>query len=132
MLPLFGEDREARMLDFQVEDYALDGRTHCIEVAGQIDLYTAPTFKAKILGLIDQGTTRVVVDLSAVSFLDSTALAVFVAALRRVRARGGSLSLIVRDYDIERLLEITGLDGLIPIHSSRDNALEALAAAPDA
>lgn len=120
------------MLDFQVEDYALDGRTHCIEVAGQIDLYTAPTFKAKILGLIDQGTTRVVVDLSAVSFLDSTALAVFVAALRRVRARGGSLSLIVRDYDIERLLEITGLDGLIPIHSSRDNALEALAAAPDA
>jgi anti-sigma B factor antagonist len=119
------------MLDFRVEDYALDGRTHCIEVAGQIDLYTAPTFKARILDLIDQGKTRVIVDLCSVSFLDSTALAVFVAALKRVRARGGALSIICRDYDVERILEISGLDGLIPIHPSREVALAALSTASD-
>jgi anti-sigma B factor antagonist len=113
-------------MDFRLDDYALDGRTHCIEVAGQLDLYSAPSFKQRILGAIEQGTTRVIVDLSAVSFIDSSALGVFVAALTRIRARQGVLSVVVTDYDLERLLEISGLDGLLSVHRSRDDALQHL------
>ena len=115
-------------MDFRLDDYALDGRSHCIVLAGQLDLYSAPSFKERIFLAIEQGKTRVIVDLSAVNFIDSSALGVFVAALRRVRARHGVLSVVVTDYDQERLLEISGFDGLVSFHRSRGDALEHLAA----
>jgi anti-sigma B factor antagonist len=79
--------------------------------------------------VISHGPTRVIVDLSGVGFMDSTGLSVLVSALKRLRSAGGALSLVVTDYDIERLLEITGLDGIVAIYRSRDEALEDIALA---
>jgi anti-sigma B factor antagonist len=118
--------------DLQIDDYSLDGRTHCIELAGPLDLHAAPGFKDSILGAIEEGKTRVIVDLSAVTFIDSAALSVFVRALRRIRAAHGFLALIVTDYDIERVFEITGIDRVVAIHRSRDAALAELSEAGNA
>jgi anti-sigma B factor antagonist len=116
--------------DLRISDYALDGRTHVIEVEGQVDLYSAPELKEKTSQVIDGGRPRVIVDLSRVTFLDSTGLGILVGALKRIRAARGSLTLVVTDYDIERLFELTGLDGTFTIYRSRDEALERLEAAP--
>jgi anti-sigma B factor antagonist len=115
-------------MEFRIDDYPLDRRTQCIEVSGELDLYTAPRFKERAMAAIEAGKTRVIVDLTGVSFVDSTALSVLVSALKRVRAQQGFLSLVVKDYDIERVLEISGLDGLMAVHRSRDEAIEQLAA----
>lgn len=112
--------------DLRIDDCALDARTHYIELTGPLDLHAAPGFQQLILGAIEQGKTRVVVDLSAVSFIDSAALGVFVQALKRIRAAHGVLALVVTDYDIERVFEITGLDRVVAIHRSRDAALAEL------
>lgn len=118
--------------DLRIADYALDGRTHVIEVEGQVDLYSAPEFKERTGRVIDQGSTRVIIDLSRVGFMDSTGLGVLVGALKRLRAARAELLLVVTDYDIERLFELTGLDRTFKMYRSRDDALEDLELAHDA
>ena len=113
----------------RIADYALDGRTHVIEIEGQIDLHAAPSMQERMDGVLEDGKTQVIVDLSGVSYIDSTGLTVLVGALKKLRRSGGALSLVVTDYDIERMFESTGLDGMFALHRSRDDALEHL---PDA
>ncbi len=116
-------------MDLQVADYPLDGRTHVIEVTGNVDLYSAPEFKQRTLDVISQGKKQVIVDLSSIGFMDSTGLGVLVGALKRLRGARGRLAIVVTDYDIERMLEITGLDGVFSIYRSRDDAAEDLSGA---
>jgi anti-sigma B factor antagonist len=113
--------------DLQIADYALDRRTHVIEVEGQVDLYSAPEFKQRTARVIGDGAKCVLIDLSRVTFMDSTGLGVLVGALKRLRAARADMLLVVTDYDIERLFELTGLDGSFRIFRSRDDALEQLA-----
>ena len=108
----------------RITDYALDARTHAIQIEGEIDLHAAPTMQERIDAVLEQGKTRVIVDLSAVRYIDSTGLTVLIGALRRLRRDGGALALVVTDYDIERMLESAGLDGMFAVHRSRDEALE--------
>src|SRR3954464_5798220 len=110
--------------DLLISDYSLDRRTHLIEVEGQVDLYSAPELKASTKRVIDDGKTCVLIDLSRVSFMDSTGLGVLVDTLKRLRAARAELLLIVSDYDVERLFELTGLTGAFRIYRSRDEALE--------
>jgi anti-sigma B factor antagonist len=110
-----------------IADYALDGRTHCIEMGGQLDLYSTPAFKQRVAAVLEQGKTHVIVDLAGVTFMDSTTLGVLVGMLKRLRSLDGALALVVTDYDIERLFKLTGLYGTFTICRSRDEALEALA-----
>lgn len=116
------------MLDeLRIADYALDGRTCVVEVEGQVDLYSAPELKAHTSRVIDQGASCVIVDLARVTFMDSTGLGVLVGLLKRLRAARAELLLVVTDYDVERLFQLTGLDGSFEIYRSRDDALEQLA-----
>ena len=110
--------------DLLIADYSLDGRAHLIEVEGQVDLYSAPEFKERTARVIGTGKRCVIIDLSRVTFMDSTGLGVLVGALKRLRAARAELLLVVTDYDIERLFELTGLDGVFRIYRSRDEALE--------
>ena len=67
------------------------------------------------------------VDLSQATFIDSTTLGVLVGGVKRLRPSGGSLALVCTDDNITKIFEITGLDRVFPIHSSRDEALAAVA-----
>lgn len=111
----------------RIADYALDARTHVIEIEGQVDLHSAPSLQERTRSVIGQGKIRVIVDLSGVTYIDSTGLGVLVDALKRLRRSNGALSLVVTDYDVERLFESTGLDGMFTLHRSRDEAVEDLA-----
>ena len=110
-------------MNFQISDQEVDADTHLIELGGEIDLYTAPEFKERMAEIIDEGKTRVVVDLSQATFIDSTTLGVLVGGVKRLRPTGGSLALVCTDENITKIFEITGLDRVFPIHASRDEAL---------
>jgi anti-sigma B factor antagonist len=92
-------------------------------VSGEIDVYTAPRLRERLLELAQQGTTRVVVDLSEVSFVDSTGLGVLVSGLKRFREGGGDLLLVVVQPQIMKVLEITGLTTVFSVHTSVDEAV---------
>ena len=115
-------------MNFHINDEEIDAQTHVIELGGEIDLYTAPEFKERMVALIEDGKKRIVVDLSAATFIDSTTLGVLVGGVKRLRPAGGSLALVCTDQNITKIFEITGLDRVFPIHASRDDALAAVAA----
>jgi len=114
-------------VNFQISDQSIDAETHLIELEGEVDLYTAPEFKERIVQVIEDGKTRVVVDLSKATFIDSTTLGVLVGSVKRLRPSGGSLALVCSDQNIRKIFEITGLDRVFPIHESREEALSGVA-----
>lgn len=101
-------------VSFDVEDH--DGRP-VLHVAGEIDVYTAPRLRERLLELAHSGATTVVADLSGVSFVDSTGLGVLVSGLKRFREAGGDLVLVVTQPQVLKVLEITGLTEVFTIHA---------------
>ncbi|HWV27455.1 MAG TPA: STAS domain-containing protein [Aeromicrobium sp.] len=93
-----------------------------ISVSGEIDVYTAPKLREAIAAAIDDGRTRLIVDVQQVAFLDSTGLGVLVGALKRVRGEGGSLDIVCTQERITKIFEITGLDKVFGLHGSVDEA----------
>jgi anti-sigma B factor antagonist len=98
-----------------------------VVVSGELDIYTAPQLKECMLGLIDAGVPRLVVDLGAVTFIDSTALGVLIGGVRRINDAGGAMALVVGSRPVARVLSITGLDRVFAICDTREAAFAALA-----
>jgi anti-sigma B factor antagonist len=86
-----------------------------LEVGGEVDVYTAPRLRERLIELIDRGARDVVVDLGRVEFLDSTGLGVLVGALKRLRAAGGSFSLVCAKEPLLKIFRITALDQVFPL-----------------
>jgi anti-sigma B factor antagonist len=93
-----------------------------VDVKGEIDVYTAPKLREKLIELVSEGSYDVVVNLEGVDFLDSTGLGVLVGALKRVKAHDGSLSLVCTQDKILKIFKITGLTKVFPIHASVEEA----------
>jgi anti-sigma B factor antagonist len=115
---------------FAVTEEPIDADRHIVAVRGEIDLFTAPELKQTLADAIEQGRTRIVVDLTETSFLDSTALGVLIGAVKRLRSNGGGLAIVNVDRNIAKTFEITGLDQIFTLTSQRDEALRALDEAP--
>jgi anti-sigma B factor antagonist len=94
-----------------------------VALAGELDVHTAPQFKEALLHVIDDGALRVVVDLSEVTFIDSTALGVLIGGVTRLRAAGGSLDIVCPDEKIRHIFEISGLNNVFDIYGGPQKAL---------
>jgi anti-sigma B factor antagonist len=94
-----------------------------IRVAGEVDLTTAPELRAKLAELPAAGGT-VVIDMSEVTFLDSTGLSVLVASWKRLCEAGekNSFRLVVNRPAIQRVLDVTGLTQIFEVFSSLEEA----------
>ena len=108
---------------FGIEDRQIDDGTHVVSVAGEIDLFTAPEFKQRVSAPIDAGRTRLIVDLTGTTFIDSSSLGVLIGAHRRLRRLNGSLVIVVSGEAILKTFRITGLDGVFTIVPTLDEAL---------
>ena len=107
------------------EDPLADDR-HVVAVRGEIDLFTAPELKQKLTDAIEGGKSRIVVDLTETTFLDSTALGVLIGAVKRLRSREGALVIVNTDQNIAKTFEITGLDQIFTILTTREEGIAAL------
>ncbi len=94
-----------------------------LSVTGEVDVYTAPRFREKLIELVSQGKHQIVVDLEGVDFLDSTGLGVLVGGLKRLRSHDGDLALVCTQNRILKVFEITGLTKVFSIHDSVDSAV---------
>ena len=112
--------------DFAVTEQGSEGAHHVIAVRGEIDLFTAPELKRVLTEAIESGEHRVVIDLTEVTFLDSTALGVLIGGVKRLRSRDGALAIVNTDGSIAKTFQITGLDQIFTILPSREEALAAL------
>jgi anti-sigma B factor antagonist len=118
-----------RPIDFGLKDEPVDSHTQVVEPRGEIDVLTAPKLARRLLNLVDEGKTRLVVDLTLVTFMDSTGIGVLLNALRRAAGRDGGLVLVCPTERVLRPFQVTGLVSHMRIASSRDEALRGLGAA---
>ena len=99
------------------------GDVAVLAVSGEVDVATVPRLREQLHGLVASGTPRIVGDLDAVDFLDSTGLGVLVGALKRVRANGGELALVCTAPRIRKVFEVTGLTKVFSLFDSVDEAV---------
>ena len=126
--PLNRPEEEVRM-ELSLSTY--DSGDHTVlEVGGEVDVYTAPRLREKLVELVETGARHVVVDLSRVEFLDSTGLGVLVGALKRLRAVNGTFGLVCAHERLLKIFRITALDRVFSLYDSV--AAATAAAASDA
>jgi anti-sigma B factor antagonist len=110
-------------IEFGITDRAVRADTHVVSVCGEVDLFTAPEFKQRLLSPIAAGVEHVIVDLTRTTFIDSSSLGVLIGAHRRLKARGGRLVVACDDEAIVKTFRITGLDGVFRLVDSVEAAL---------
>lgn len=115
--------------EFAISEERSSTGTAVIVVSGEADLHDAPELRGVLRTVLDRGVASLVIDLSAVTFVDSTTLGVLLATSRRMKARGGKLRVVISGREIRRLFELTLLDRVISIDSTRRDALASLESA---
>lgn len=100
--------------------------------AGETDMATAPAFRTCLLRLLNRWRQPVVVDLSRLTFIDSSGLNALVAAHRRATQLGCQFSLAAPTEQVAKVLKSTRLDTLMPIHRRLEDACAHGALAPTA
>ena len=95
-----------------------------VHLRDEIDVTTAAELRARLQELIAAGHVDLVIDLQPVRFIDSTGLGVLVSALKAVRDQEGRVQLvIISESPIARILRISSLDQVFPVHLTLDAAL---------
>lgn len=99
-------------IDVKETDAAIE-----LTVSGEIDAYTAPKLRETLFPLSEENGVKMIVDLTGVSYMDSTGLGVFVGVFKNVRANDGEFKIVGLSERLQRLFEITGLADIININS---------------
>jgi anti-sigma B factor antagonist len=99
---------------------------YLIALSGDFDLHSGPEFERRVLEALGRGASQLVIDLSDVSFIDSTTIGILMRTRKRLAPLGGRVLIVTADRNILRLFEITALDRLFELYSSRTDALEDL------
>lgn len=106
------------------------GEWTVLRVSGDLDLATAPQLRTTAVGLVAEGRHHLVLDLTAVDFVDSLGLGVLIGIVRRARAQGGDARLVSTRPHLQRTFALVGLDGAVPLHADVDAAVAAPSTAP--
>lgn len=99
------------------------GQQTVVTLTGEIDLSNHAVLRAGLNDLITGGTVHLVLDMSEVTFIDSTGLGALIGTRRRVHAFHGSLAIVLDDPATLRVFEITALDKVFDLHATLASAL---------
>lgn len=102
-----------------------DAGVFVILVEGELDMNTAPRLEEAMETALASPDSALVIDLSRCEFIDSTGIALIVRAWQQLDGNGNFALCGVGDQ-VERVLDITGLESTIPTHPSREDALSQL------
>lgn len=112
--------------DFALSEERLPSGAHVVAVSGEVDIFTAPDLKRTLALAIEDGVSRLVVDLTQTRFLDSTALGVLIGAVKRLRPLDGRMAIVNTEPSTAKTFQITGLDRIFTIVPTRADALDAV------
>jgi anti-sigma B factor antagonist len=97
-----------------------------IAVGGELDVYNAARLKQFLIELLDRGQLRLLADLNGLTFIDSTGLSALVSAMRRTKEREGLFGVVCGDGTARRVIEVSGVDKILPVFASEEEAVSAL------
>ena len=101
------------------------GGVHVVELSGEIDANTAPVAQQQILPLATEGS-RILLDLSGVSFMSSAGLRLLLSTYRQAAAQKGSVVLAGLSEDLKDTMSMTGFLSFFTVHDTPEEGLQAL------
>nr|WP_263324196.1 anti-sigma factor antagonist [Neobacillus sp. Marseille-Q6967] len=107
-------------MDLNIAKHQNDNQIY-VQVAGEIDAYTATKLREELLPLAEGKNKRITVNLKDVSYLDSTGLGVFVGLFKQLSKNEGELELVELSDRLKRLFEITGLSNIMKISANSED-----------
>jgi len=102
--------------------FATDHEHAVLRVFGEIDVASAPALRDPLLALADGTRPFGIVDMSDVSFIDSSGLSALVTARKRLQTEGRELRLVITRPNVRKVFEVTGLTDLFAIFQSVEAA----------
>jgi len=114
------------MGNFSINLAQADGAPPVIVLGGEVDVYTAPQLKQQMIDLLGSGAKEIVVDLTKVYYLDSTALGVLIGGCKKCRESDGDFAVVCPNPKIRRVFEITGLDKIFEVCNTAEDAAETI------
>ena len=112
-------------LDLGIE---YDGDHAVLSVRGDVDVYTCARLRSDLLAINESGRHRIAVDLTELTFCDSSGLGILVHAVKRANGAGGAIALYGAPEHFLRVLRVTGLTKILPPFAERAEALQWLSA----
>jgi anti-anti-sigma factor len=97
-----------------------------LSVRGRVDAANAASFEQKVLGLIDAGERRLVLDLAGLDYVSSAGLRVLLVTAKRLAAVHGKLALASVREPVREVFEIAGLSAFLRVFSTREDAVAAV------
>jgi anti-anti-sigma factor len=95
-----------------------------IHLEGRLTAPGVPRLRSAITELVDGGSTRIVVDLSATEFVDSSGLGALIGGLKAARLAGGDLRIAGVTEPVRRVLKLTNLDRVLRDHATAEAAFD--------
>lgn len=111
------------MADLKIDTRMMDGNA-VLDLAGEVDSYNSPKLREKMVSLIDEGHSNLVINMTGVDYIDSTGLGTLVGGLKRASEKNGAIKIICPNEQIYKVFSITGL---VKVFSIFDNEQAALA-----
>ncbi len=102
------------------------GGIKILDLVGEVDVYTAPRFKAAVNELIESGQRHLVVNMERVTYMDSSGFGTLLSANKKLKPVGGTVNLVKCSGSIDRILRITRLDAVFHTYDSVDEAIKSL------
>ena len=103
------------------------GGIKVLDVAGEIDVYTAPQFKDAVNNIINSGEKHLVINMARVTYMDSSGFGTLLSAIKRLRPQGGTVNLVQCNSAIDRILRITRLNTVFTTFDDVSDAVKATA-----
>lgn len=97
---------------------------HIVSLTGEIDLETSPAARKILLDTVDT-STKLLIDMASVTYIDSSGIAILVEAFQRAKKKGGQLAFISLNPAVVRVLSLARLDKVFPIHTDMESAIHA-------
>jgi anti-anti-sigma factor len=112
---------------FEVDSEQLEDGVRVFTVRGELDMSTAPELEEKLEGALAEPASRIVLDLCACEFIDSTGIALFLQVRRQLEDKGGRLVLYGCSDQVLRIFTVAGLTEAGIVFDSREAAFAELA-----
>ncbi|CDQ42947.1 MULTISPECIES: STAS domain-containing protein [Mycolicibacterium] len=103
---------------------SLESGVAVVVPTGRVNMVAAPALRRQLHSLVEDGHTRVVVDLSGVDFIDSSGLGALISGLKVARQAGGDLRIAAPSRQVTSVLELTNLNRVLRAHAEAASAFD--------
>ena len=111
-------------MKLKIETKRCGDQTVLFEIAGEMDVFSVPAVKERIVQAVSDGDHFLIIDLREVSYMDSTGLGVLIGGLKRAREHGGNLCLLAPHSRVRKILKVTGLEKTLCSYNTIEEAHE--------